>query len=237
VQDLTAYRTIALRDALARDFNTAFLAVLHAVALRAFYQYGAATCLQLEPRFHFPDQAPGLSDLACAQAVASRHTQWQSRLPEDASWLWRALVQLPTNDRADLFAHCACLTVNAVREPHRRDADRLQHADQLASMLQLDLKQAGFEPTAENYFGRITKSRILEDVRDAKGEGSAQLIDHLKKPEMAKEAQRLIADTDWLPPVLRTVDLAGATSGAQTGATELPAFLDDADEQTASEAA
>ena len=37
-------------------------------------------------------------------------------------------------------------------------------------------------PTVANYFGRITKARILESVREAKGEQAVQLIDHLKKP-------------------------------------------------------
>ncbi len=54
--------------------------------------------------------------------------------------------------------------------------------------------QAGWKPTIDNYLGRVTKPRILEAVREAKGEGSVQLIDHLKKAEMAKEAERLLED-------------------------------------------
>jgi ParB family transcriptional regulator, chromosome partitioning protein len=49
---------------------------------------------------------------------------------------------------------------------------------------------AGGRPTVDNYLGRVTKTRILEAVREAKGEGAVQLIDHLKKSEMAKEAER-----------------------------------------------
>ena len=37
----------------------------------------------------------------------------------------------------------------------------------------------------------MPKARILEAVREAKGEQSAQLIDHLKKADMAREAERL----------------------------------------------
>ena len=62
---------------------------------------------------------------------------------------------------------------------------------------------AQWTPTVENYLGRVTKTRILEAVREAKGEAAAQLIDHLKKPEMAKEAERLLAGTGWLPEPLR----------------------------------
>ena len=104
---------------------------------------------------------------------------------------------------------------------------------------------AGWVPTVETYLGRVPKVRILEAVREAKGVHAAQLIDHLKKPEMAQEAERLLAGTGWLPEPLRTPglpDAAGAVAptndadgdtagGAATeAATELPAFLIDADD-------
>jgi hypothetical protein len=45
-----------------------------------------------------------------------------------------------------------------------------------------------------NYLGRVTKARILEAVREGAGEDRVQLIDHLKKDDMAREAERLLAD-------------------------------------------
>ena len=70
-------------------------------------------------------------------------------------------------------------------------------------------------------------------MREAKGEASAQLIDHLKKPDMAKEAERLLAGTGWLPEPLRTPD--GQTSevddDAKVGADALPAFLADGEDE------
>jgi ParB family transcriptional regulator, chromosome partitioning protein len=86
---------------------------------------------------------------------------------------------------------------------------------------------AGWRPTVDNYLGRVPKPGILEAVRDARGEASAQLIDHLKKPEMAKEAERLLADTGWLPELLRTTD---AQIGGGSAEYALPAFLADAED-------
>jgi ParB family chromosome partitioning protein len=40
---------------------------------------------------------------------------------------------------------------------------------------------AGWTPTVDNYLGRVPKARIIEAVREAKGEQSARLIEHLKK--------------------------------------------------------
>ncbi|MFY3754005.1 hypothetical protein, partial [Lacticaseibacillus paracasei] len=41
-------------------------------------------------------------------------------------------------------------------------------------------------------------------VREAKGDAAAQLIEHLKKGEMAERAQELLAGSGWLPEPLRT---------------------------------
>ena len=51
---------------------------------------------------------------------------------------------------------------------------------------------AGWTPTVETYLGRVTKARILGAVREARGERAAQLIEHLKKGEMAEKAEELL---------------------------------------------
>lgn len=80
--------------------------------------------------------------------------------------------------------------------------------------------------TADNYLGRVTKPRILNAVREAKGEASVQLIAHLKKGDMAGEAERLLAGTGWLPEPLRGAAPAmEASSDGQDGAAALPDFL------------
>jgi len=75
------------------------------------------------------------------------------------------------------------------------------------------MAQKGWRPTVDNYLGRVTKPRILEAVREAKGDPSAQLIDHLKKADMAKEAERLLDDSGWLPEPLRRRRYVGAGAG------------------------
>jgi ParB family chromosome partitioning protein len=94
---------------------------------------------------------------------------------------------------------------------------------------------AGWSPTVGNYLGRVPKTRILEAVREGKGEASAQLIDHLKKPDMAKEAERLLAGTGWLPEPLRTSDahVTEIDGEPEAGADSLPAFLADGEEDGA----
>jgi ParB family chromosome partitioning protein len=230
VTELTAHRTLALRDAMANDFETAFLAVLHVFALNAFYRYASDSCLEINVKSAgFSAQAPGLKDSAPAKAIDARHAGWQKHLPQESADLWGALLAFDRDSRQVLFAHCASLGVNAVHEPWNRAKERQAHADQLARAVALDMAAAGWAPTAENYLGRVPKARILEAVREAKGERDAQLIEHLKKSDMAAEAERLLAGAGWLPEPLRTPDIAAPEdSPVESGGAEddaLPAFL------------
>jgi ParB family chromosome partitioning protein len=238
VTELTAHRTLALRDALANDPVTAFTAVLHALCLGAFYRMSFGTCLEISAKSaSFGTQAPGLADSASAKAIEARHQQWASQLPKGEDDLWDALVAFDGDSQAALFAHCASLSVNAVHEPWNRNPRRLAHADTLARAVRLDMAAAGWSPTVDNYLGRVPKARILEAVREAKGEASAQLIDHLKKPDMAREAERLLAGAGWVPEPLRTPDAQSVEVESESSTDALPAFLADGEDDAAGDAA
>jgi ParB family chromosome partitioning protein len=241
--ELTAHRTLALRDALAENPAIAFQAVLHNFALTAFYRFASSgSSLEIGLRTPtFPAQAAGLRDSASAKAVEARHETWKARLPKDEKDLWDALTALDGTAQASLFAHCASFAVNAVYEPANRYNEgrvsahgvrtRLDQADVLARTVGLDMVHAGWKPTVDNYLGRVTKPRILEAVREAKGEPSAQLIDHLKKGDMAKEAERLLEGSGWLPEPLRLVDVASVSAEPEGEAGALPEFLSDDEER------
>ena len=215
--ELTAHRTLALRDALAGDPQTAFLAALHALALRLFYRYGLASCLEIEPRSAaFGAQAPGLGDTPSARSIDARTERWTKALPKAPEDLWDALVEFDLDSREALFAHCVALTLNAVDEAYNHRPRALAHADLLATRLGLDMAAAGWTPTAGAYLGRVTKARICEAVREAKGEDAADRIAGLRKPEMVAAAEELLSGTGWLPEVLRTtpsVDHATLSNG------------------------
>ncbi|MDX3971645.1 MAG: ParB/RepB/Spo0J family partition protein [Bradyrhizobium sp.] len=241
--ELTAHRTLALRDALAENPAITFQAVLHNFVLTAFYRFASSrSCLEIGLRTPtFPTQAPGLRESASAKAVEARHESWKARLPKDEKDLWDTLTALDGTAQASLFAHCASFAVNAIHEPANRYNEgrvsahgvrtRLEQADVLARAVGLDMVQAGWRPTVDNYLGRVTKPRILDAVREAKGELSAQLIDHLKKGDMAKEAERLLDGSGWLPEPLRLDDSASEPAEPQGEAGALPEFLSENEEQ------
>jgi ParB family chromosome partitioning protein len=242
ITELTAHRTLALRNALANDPAVAFAAVLHNFVLATFYRFATSSgCLEIAVRSPtLPAQAPGMNDSVSAKAIEMRHDAWKVRLPKEEGDLWDTLIAFDATDRSSLFAHCASFSVNALYEPANRYNEgrvsahgvrlRLEHADVLARAVDLDMVGAGWTASVDNYLGRVTKLRILEAVREAKGESSAQLIDHLKKGDMAREAERLLEGTGWLPEPLRLADTEAVSDAAINEAEALPGFLADDDE-------
>jgi len=208
--ELTAHRTLGLRNALGDQPDVAFLAALHALTLKVFYHYGTESCLELDLKsVAFGSQAPGLNDSASAQAIRVRHDGWAKVLPKDPAALWDELQGWEADGRSGLFAHVVSLSVNAVQEPWNRRPHAIAHADRLAGAVALDMAGAGWKPTVDNYLGRVTKARILQAVAEAKGQRATDRIEHLKKGDMAAQAEILLADTGWLPEPLRTSGVAG----------------------------
>ena len=245
--ELTTYRTMALREALADDPEAAFVAVLHAMVIRVIVNgYRTGSCLEVSTTSARADHTvQGLDAFRPATALDAKREAWAKRLPSEQGEIWEALIDLSPEQRTELFALCAGLSVNAMHTPFDRRPEALPHADRLAQLVGLDLTR-DWKPTAANYFNRVTKGKILAAVREAKGEDTARLLDSLKKGEMAREAERLMADSGWLPVILRTpgiqTEVAGAPVGAEgsevtgadaagvDGAEALPAFLGGAED-------
>lgn len=209
VADLTAWRTLALQDAFAQNPQLAFGAVLHAFVLSLFYRFSHASCLGLRvTEVYFSNPPEGLRDGAPARSIDARHAAWRERLPQTEAELWDALIALDANDQASLFAHCASLSLNAqidAGQSARSDiAGRVAHSHALARIVALDPIAAGWRATGDGYFRHVTKARILADVTEARGTEFAGMIDHLKKPDMVREAETLLEESDWLPEPLRT---------------------------------
>jgi ParB family chromosome partitioning protein len=205
VAELTAERTLALRDALANAPDAAFLALLHALCLSVFRSHGVHGCLQIGvTQSWLGNAAPNLRDTVWSNRIQERQEQWAARLPNEPDALWSALAELAHDDQMTLLAHCVSLGVNALFE------------------------------AAKPYDGRISahsvtqrKPRIIEAVREARGDATAVLIEHLKKGDMAREAERLLEGTGWLPEPLRLLPVDEVQEVEQAGeaAEDLPDFL------------
>ncbi|WP_094462437.1 ParB/RepB/Spo0J family partition protein [Pannonibacter phragmitetus] len=235
VAELTAHRTVALRDAVGANPHIAMTALLHKLVRDTFNRNATGAALQvLVRKVYCSDQGIDLKNSPYAKSVDERHEGWAVDLPADDEALWDWLDALDDASRMALLAHCVSFGINALYErPNTHSAmgiseyglrRRMAEAHRLQRTTGLDMVEAGFRPTVANYLGRVTKPRILEAVNEALGEEKARLIDHLKKDDMAREAERLLADTGWLPEPLRPEPIE-ADNGTADPEADLPAFL------------
>jgi len=238
--ELTAHRTLALRNAVANNPQVALTLLLHRLVSDRFHLAGTGCLQTYVQEAHFPAQSADLGTSVSATAIAERQESWKADVPTADGALWDWLVSLDGASRLALLAHCVSFGVNALHEKADRYSSgpsahavqqRLDQADRLAQAVGLDMVEAGWRPSVDNYLGRVTKARILDAVREAKGEGQAQLIDHLKKTEMADKAQELLADTCWLPEPLRASSTAAVAAtdraGGETAMVEFGASAED----------
>jgi ParB family chromosome partitioning protein len=203
-RDLTAHRTLGLRLALGEQPDVALVAVTHALAAQTFYRGVDAHALEIRPiSAQLGGHAAGIEDTAPAKLLADRHNGWAVDMPQNVAELWDFIAGLDQVSVMALFAHCASLTVNALKLPWEQRPRAQRTADKLATALALDMNQH-WTPTARSYFGRVTKAHILAAVRDAVGDAASDRIAALKKQPMTEAAEQLLAGTGWLPPLLRT---------------------------------
>ena len=204
VIDLTAHKTMGLRDAVQADVGAALATVVHALALQVFYPgYGVWTPLQLRLTVSELERlAPGVGDGPAGRRVSDRCEAWGARLPERPEDLWAVVAGLAPSEQLDLMACCAGVGLYAVRDPHDRRPGAWAQAETLATAVGLDMAGT-WSATAASYFGRVPKARVLEAVTEAVNAEEAGRIAGLRKGEMAEAAERLVDGAGWLPPVLR----------------------------------
>ena len=239
ITELTAHRTLALRDALANEPRRGLRRrVLHALCLGAFYRMSSA---------HLPGDLRQERELQRAGAGARRQRlgqgdrgppqRWVRQLPKDEVELWDALVAFDATAKR----RCSHIALRSASMPCMSRGTgsprRLAHADTLARAVNLDMVAAGWSPTVDNYLGRVPKARILEAVREAKGEA----VRPAHRPsEEAGHGEGGGAALDGYGLAARAVAHArrvGSADGCRSCPEPLPAFLVDGEEDSADDQA
>lgn len=125
--------------------------LLHTLVRDLYWQVSGADCLEAYVReiplqVHSPDMPGSLP----AHALRQRNEGWKHDLPEDEDTLWHWLDGLDDTSRLALLAHCLSFGINARHESShglplaRSVRERLARAERLATVLRLDLAEAGW---------------------------------------------------------------------------------------------
>lgn len=115
--ELTAHRTLALRDAVANNPHVAMTALLHKLVSDTFQHRVGPGVIQAGIRHvFFPAQADDLKDSVSARSVTERQDGWKTDIPADDDAFWDWLAGLDDTSRMALLAHCVSFGVNALYE-------------------------------------------------------------------------------------------------------------------------
>ncbi len=203
IETLTQHKTAAIAAELSQHTTIALAALVHALVLSEFgldlQLYRSRTCVQVSTR------NANLQDVSEAPAylmLEQQKREWLEKLAT-AEDVWTWCLEQDQQTTLKLLAYCVARSVNSVRA--KSDAEnvgsRLEHADAIAMALTFDMTK-WFTPTAENFFSRVSKSRIAEALAEAGKPANPETL-KLKKPELALFAESEIKATAWLPEPVR----------------------------------
>lgn len=198
VQSLTEARSAAISASLAERPDIALAAVVHVMARSVFLVHGNHSSLQIKVSVtSFKEESEGARQLELA------HDKWRERLPDRDNDLFQWCLEQDGDTLLELLAYCAARTVNTIESKLDRDcALRIPHGNALVSALGLDMAK-WFTPTAENYFSRVGRQSIVTAITEAKRVPAKKSWGKQTKAAFAAFAEREIAGTGWLPPLLR----------------------------------
>ena len=202
VEDLSAYKTAAIRAELMEQPNVALAAVVHAFLVRMVSPYGERSCLEISSTSKSLTRSVPETNKAM-EALAEAGQRWGDTLPGDGAALWDWCLDQSQAILLDLLAFAVAHTVNAVEgKTESPYGNGLVHAEQLATALGIDMTK-WFTPTADNYFSRASKPLIVKAVCEAKKRTPSPKWEKMKKADLATMAEREVAATGWLPEQLR----------------------------------
>lgn len=208
-EELTAIRTVGLRVEVMRRPDLALAAVVHALALPAFYTHAWAAESAAEIKAASVDLASRIANTAACPAltvIADEREAWGHRLPGEAGDLWSWLLAQDQSTVLDLLAFLTAQSLNGVKQRHERaECDRLRHADQVAASAGLDMRAWWAVDAA--FLARLSKAGIAAAVAEGLGSEAGELpalVLKLPKAEAVTRAAQALEGRGWLPEPLRT---------------------------------
>jgi ParB family chromosome partitioning protein len=186
---LTTHRTAALQAKLAVNPKIALIALVHRLVIDTILLGSGGSVVKINPHEYaiYDDDAPDMKGVLAVSEMKTATKNAQKGLPQDDEKLWDWLLKQDQKRLLEILAICVASTVDAVDRKRGSGDDELaaDHANQLAEALKLDMTEY-WEPTAANYFERISSAQIMAAVTEACGKTEAQTLTGMKKPELAK---------------------------------------------------
>ena len=201
MMDLTSHRTAAIQASLLRNQRVALAALAHKMADSLFGNY-LTSPLKVslsQSRSALEKNSPTLAASRAAREIDAQRQAWKDRLPEDFKEWFGWFLEQPQAVVLDFIVFASASSIEAVLGR----VDAADPAQALAQALSLDMAD-WWEATAETYFTRVPKSKLVAAVAETSGEKTAQEIEKMKKPDAVRHAVEHTQGRRWLPQPLRS---------------------------------
>ena len=199
---LAAHRTMALQAQLLSKVPVALAALTHTLLRRAFIDdhivHRPVMQISATGSAHaLLDAATDLKASPAFTAVEAARTKWRERLPQQRDEWFGWLIELPQSEVLELLTLCAALTVNALP-----NAGTATDANDVVRALGLDMAD-WWEPSAEGFLNHVSKSQIVQVLKEARPDLGLRDVEGMKKDVLARTAEGYLKGKRWLPPTLR----------------------------------
>ncbi|WP_423383494.1 ParB/RepB/Spo0J family partition protein [Burkholderia sp. LMG 32019] len=203
--NLTAHRTAAVQSALVVNANVALVAVVHRLVLEFVYdRYSDLSAVQIKeelPMNGMDRAAPGIKELPQYDQLSLSVLAVTRLIPKNPNELFGWLLEQSQTALLNILAVCTALSLNGVSRTE--DPNPI---NTIAGALELDLS-AYWKPTRESYFNHVSKDRIAAIVSEVVSKEQGERIAKMKKGEAAQEAEKLLADKNWLPEFMAAAEV------------------------------
>ncbi|MFJ5375190.1 ParB/RepB/Spo0J family partition protein [Pectobacterium versatile] len=202
---LSSERTLAVQAALSQRPDVVIAAMLHDTIKTVFGDepwhsktLGGSVNVN---RNSLISNAYDAAESKAALALNDMHGEWLAVFPEswedDFAWL----MDWPQERQLALLTYCMACSIDGVQQAAKSDGKVGGGLARIESAIDFNIAD-WWQPTKANYFGRIGKDQIADDLRDAELSAFADSALKMKKGDAAELAENEIAKTGWLPACL-----------------------------------
>ena len=201
VRRFSAQTTAACQVALCGSPAIALAVTVHALALEVFRDdsghHSRASQIRVGGLTDLAGCGDELRDAPALRDLEALRQSARAKLPENREEWFAVLLAMTSEELLSLLAVLTAATVNTVV---RQEGDSRGVA--LRRALSLDMTQF-WQADGATCFNHLTKPKVLEAIAEFAPSADQARLAKLKKREVVLEAERLVAGTHWLPPLLR----------------------------------
>lgn len=198
-RSLSCERTLAVAAELTKKPQTALALMVHRLAMRAFGKilHGSPISGVLEVKLEdMMRDAPGSEDSIAVKALNESRVYWESVLPAGWETDFTLLTCFTTEQLIELQAFCVAISLDGSIYQYNKDKE--SNLMQLENAMHFDI-HSYWKPQADNFWKRLKKESMLDQLTQAGVVIQAEEFLALKKGDAAKRAEELISKIQWVP--------------------------------------